>query len=136
MEATASGNVGPGSRGGTSRRQGEAADQALQPLATVTPVGIRLPTLAARLVYGVTATGPSAGLVARLAQWWEAVRERLGPSTTRGIHGEHGPEHQSRRTPWMPRMGQLVPPSRVTVRLASSPPSHRKSTPSDRGWGL
>ena len=36
----------------------------------------------------------------------------------------------------MQRMVECVQPYPSTVRLASSPPYHRKDTPLERGWGL
>ena len=45
MDAKALVKVGPFARGGKSRMQVDAADHDFQPLATVTPVGIFLPTL-------------------------------------------------------------------------------------------
>jgi hypothetical protein len=88
--------------------QVDAADHALQPRATVTPVGLFLPTLEELLVYGVTSQVTSDCLGDRLAQWWEAVRERFAPSTTLVSNLDNGPEHHSRRTPFMQRMVQVV----------------------------
>jgi Rhodopirellula transposase DDE domain len=36
----------------------------------------------------------------------------------------------------MPRLVECVQPDRVTLRLADSPPSHRKDNPIERCWGL
>jgi Rhodopirellula transposase DDE domain len=126
--------VGPFARGGKSRRQVEAADHDFQPLATVTPVGICLPTLDELCVYGVTSKVTSDWLGDRLAQWWEAVRERFAPITTLVIKVDNGPENHSRRTQWMQRMVQFVQQYRVPVRLAYDPPSHSKSNPIERCW--
>ena len=136
MDAKASVTVGPCARGGKSRRQGEAADHAFQPLATVTPVGIFLPTWEELFGYGVTSTGTSDCLVDRLAQWWEAVRERLAHITTLVINVDNGPENHSRRTQFMQRMVQFVQQYRVTVRLAYYPPYHSKYNPIERCWGI
>src|SRR5262245_60921078 len=91
MDAKAIVKVGPFARGGQSRRQVEAADHDCQPLATVTPVGIFLPTWEELFVYGVTSTVTSACLVDCLAQWWEAVRERFAHITTLVINVDNGP---------------------------------------------
>jgi hypothetical protein len=128
--------VGPFARGGKSRRQVEAADHDFQPLATVTPVGICLPTLDELCVYGVTSKVTSDWLGDRLAQWWEAVRERFAPITTLVIKVDNGPENHSRRRQWMQRMVQFVQQYRVPVRLAYDPPSHSKSNPIERCWGI
>jgi len=74
--------VGPFARGGKSRVLVQAADHDFAPAATVTPVGILLPTLGELFVYGVTSKVTSDCLVDRLAQWWGAVRERFAHITT------------------------------------------------------
>ena len=75
-------------------------------------------------------------LVDRLAQWWESVRERFAAMTTLVITLDNGPEHQSRRTQCMQRIVDCVPQDSVTVRLASSPPSHSQYNPIARCWGI
>jgi DDE family transposase len=136
MDAKATVKVGPCARGGKARVQGQAADHDWQPLATVTPGGIFLPTLEELLVYGVTSKVTSDCLVDRLAQWWEAVRERFAHMTTLVINLDTGPEHQSRRPQCMQRSVDVVQPYHVTVRLASDPPYHSKYHPIERGWGI
>jgi len=91
MDAKASVKVGPFARGGKSRVQVDAADHDLQPEATVTPVGILLPTSHALFVYGITAKVTSDCLVDRLVQWWETVRERFAHITTLVINLDNGP---------------------------------------------
>ena len=136
MDAKATVKIGPFARGGKRRLQVEAADHDCAPAATLTPVGIVLPTWGELVVYGVTATVTSAGLVDRLAQWWEGGRERFAPIPTLGLTGENGPENQSRRTQFMQRLVECVQPYRVTIRLAYSPPYHRKDNPIERCWGI
>jgi hypothetical protein len=136
MDAKAIVKVGPFARGGTSRIQVDAADHDFQPLATVTPVGIFLPTCDELFVYGVTSKVTSDCLVDRLAQWWEAVRERFAPLTTLVINVDNGPENQSRRTQCMQRMVQFVQQYCVIVRLAYDPPYHSKYNPIERCWGI
>lgn len=85
---------------------------------------------------GVTAQVTRDGLVDRLAPWWEAVRARCAPLPPLVIHGENGPEHQSRRTQWMQRLVECVQPDHVLVRRASSPPSPSTDNPLARCWGL
>jgi hypothetical protein len=122
MDAKATVKVGPCARGGKRRRQGEAADHAFAPEATLTPVGLFLPTLGAWFVYGGTSQVTRDGLVERLVQWSEAVRGRFAPITTLVIKVAKGPENHSRRTQCMQRLVAFVQPSRVTIRLAYSPP--------------
>src|SRR5215510_2247792 len=92
MDAKAIVKVGPFARGGKSRGHVEAADHDLQPEATVTPVGILLPTSNELFVYGITSKVTSDCLVDRLIQWWETVRERFTHMTTLVIHLDNGPE--------------------------------------------
>jgi hypothetical protein len=61
-------------------------------------VGLLLPTSHAWFVYGITAKVTSDGLVARLVQWGETIRERFAHMTTLVIKLENGPENHSRRT--------------------------------------
>jgi Rhodopirellula transposase DDE domain len=136
MDAKATVKIGPFSRGGKSRLQGAAADHDFAPEATVTPGGICLPTLAELFLYGVTSPVPSACLVARLAQWWETVRERFSHSTTLVVNRDNGPKNHSRRTPVMQRLVDFVRHYRVTVRLAYYPPYHSKYNPIERCWGI
>jgi transposase len=136
MDAKATVKVGPFARGGKSRVQVQAADHDFKPLATVTPVGIFLPTLDELFVYGVTSKVTSDCLVDRLIQWWEAVRERFVSITTLVINVDNGPENHSRRTQFMQRMVEFVQQYRITVRLAYYPPYHSKYNPIERCWGI
>src|SRR5215813_59023 len=63
MDAKAIVKVGPFARGGKSRVPVEATDHDFQPEATVTPVGIFLPTLDELFVYGITSKVTSDCLV-------------------------------------------------------------------------
>jgi Rhodopirellula transposase DDE domain len=136
MDAKATVKVGPFARGGKSRLQVEAADHAFAPEATVTPVGLFLPTLAELCVYAVTSKGTRDGLGDRRAQWWEAVRARFAPVTTLVIHLDNGPENHSRRTPFMQRLVDFVQSYRLHGRLVYYPPSPSKYTPVERCWGI
>ena len=68
MDAKATVKVGPFARAGKSRALVAAVDHDFQPTATLTPVGIFLPTLDELLVYGVTSKVTSDCLVDRFAQ--------------------------------------------------------------------
>ena len=136
IDAKATVKIGPFSRGGKSRVAVAAADHDFAPEATVTPVGILLPTLAELFVYGVTSKVPSDCLVDRLVQWWEAVRERFAHITTLVINLDNGPENHSRRTQFMQRLVDFVQQYHVTVRLGYYPPYHSKYNPIERCWGI
>ena len=136
MDAKATVKVGPFARGGKSRLQVDAADHDFAPEATITPVGIFLPTLGELFVYGVTSKVTSDCLVDRLAQWWEVVRERFAHITTLVINLDNGPENHSRRTQFMQRLVTFVQQYQLTVRLAYYPPYHSKYNPIERCWGI
>jgi hypothetical protein len=82
IDAKATIKVGPFARGGKSRVATEAADHDFQPTATVTPVGIFLPSSDELFVYMITSKVTSDCLVDCLIGWWEQVRSRLAPITT------------------------------------------------------
>src|SRR5262249_9691865 len=113
-----------------------AADHALHPEATVTPVGLFLPALDALCLYGITSKVPSDCRVACLGRWWEGVADRFAPLTTLVIHLDHGPENHRRRTQCMPRRVDFAHHTGWTVRLAYSPPYHSTYTPIERCWGI
>jgi len=136
MDAKATVTVGPFARGGKNRVQGHAADHDCAPAATLTPVGIFLPTLGELFVYGVTSKVTSDCLADCLAQWWETVRERFTHITTLVLNLDNGPEHHSRRTQCMQRLVAFVQQYQLTVRLAYSPPYHSKYHPIERCWGI
>jgi hypothetical protein len=136
MDAKAIVKVGPCARGGKKRVQVDAADHDGKPLAPVTPVGLFLPTLEERLLYGVPSQGPSDCLGDRLTQGGEAVCDRFAPIPTLVLKLDNGPEKHRRRTQGMQRLVALVPQYPLTVRLAYTPPSHSKDTPLERCGGF
>ena len=136
IDAKATVKIGPFSRGGKSRVAVAAADHDFAPEATVTPVGLFLPSLGELFVYGVTSKVTSDCLVDRLAQWWEAVRERFAHITTLVINLDNGPENHSRRTQFMQRLVDFVQHYHVTVRLAYYPPYYSTYNPVERCWGI
>jgi len=131
IDAKATVKIGPFTRGGKNRVQVHAADHDFAPEATVTPVGIFLPTTGELFVYEVMSKVTSDGLVDRLTQWWEAVRERFAYITTLVLNLDNGTENHSRRSQFMQRLVAFVQPYHLTVRLAYYPPYH-KQVQSDR----
>ena len=136
MDAKATVKIGPFARGGKTRAHVAAADHDFHPVATLTPVGIFLPTLDELFIYGVTSKVTSDCLVDRLAQWWESVRERFAHITTLVVNVDNGPENHSRRTQFMQRLVDFVQQYKVTVRLAYYPPYYSKYNPIERCWGI
>ena len=136
LDAKATVKIGPFARGGKSRVQVAAADHDFAPAATVTPVGLFLPTWDELFVYSVTSKVTSDCLVDRLTQWWESVRERFAHITTLVINLDNGPENHSRRTQFMQRMVTFVRQYHLQVRLVYYPPYHSKYNPIERCWGI
>ena len=136
MDAKALVKMGPFARGGKSRALVAAVDHDFHPEATLTPVGIFLPTFDELFVYGVTSKVTSDCLADRLVQWWESVRTRFPHITTLVLNVDNGPENHSRRTQFMQRMVEFVQQYQVTMRLAYYPPYHSKYNPIERCWGI
>ena len=136
MDAKASVKVGPFARGGKSRVLTKAADHDFKPVATVTPVGIFLPSSDELFLYGVTSKVTSDCLVDRLVDWWESVKERFSHITTLLINLDNGPESHSRRTQFMQRLVAFAQRSHLTIRLAYYPPYHSTYNPIERCWGI
>jgi transposase len=136
LDAKATVKVGPFARGGKSRVLTKAADHDFQPVATVTPVGIFLPSSDELFLYGVTSKVTSDCLVDRLVDWWESVKERFAHITTLLINLDNGPESHSRRTQFMHRLVEFAQHSHLTIRLAYYPPYHSKYNPIERCWGI
>jgi transposase len=136
MDAKALVKIGPFARGGKSRALVAAVDHDFHPEATLTPVGIFLPTFDELFVYGVTSKVTSDCLADRLVQWWESVRTRFPHMTTLVLNVDNGPENHRRRTQFMQRMVEFVQQYQVTMRLAYYPPYHSKYNPIERCWGI
>ncbi len=135
MDAKATVKVGPFARGGKSRVATSAADHDFDPAATVTPVGIFLPSSDELFVSGVTSKVTSDCLVDRLVDWWETVKERFADITTLVINLDNGPESHSRRTQFMQRLVEFAQRSHLTIRLAYYPPYHESRTTRLSGAG-
>ena len=136
IDAKATVKVGPFARGGKSRIPTEAADHDFQPAATVTPVGIFLPTEDELFLYGMTSKVTSDCVVDCLVRWWETVRARFGHISMLVINLDNGPENHSRRTQFMHRIVAFVQQYGLAVRLAYYPPYHSKYNPVERCWGI
>ena len=136
MDAKATVKIGPFARGGKSRVAVAAVDHDFAPDATLTPVGIFLPTTDELFLYGVTSKVTSDCLVDRLVQWWDTVRERYAHITTLVLNLDNGPENHSRRTQFMQRLVEFVQQYHINIRLAYYPPYHSKYNPIERCWGI
>ncbi len=136
IDAKATVKVGPFARGGKSRTETAACDHDFKPSATVTPVGILVPTTDEAFVYQVSSKVTSDCLVDCLTRWWEAVHGRFARITTLLINLDNGPENHSRRTQFMYRLVEFVRHYGISVRLAYYPPYHSKYNPIERYWGI
>jgi transposase len=136
MDTKATVKVGPFARGGKSRVVTKAYDHDFHPDATVTPVGIFLPTLDELFLYAVTSKATSDCLVDRLVDWWESVKERFPHIKTLVINLDNGPECHSHRTQFMQRLLEFVQKYQMTIRLAYYPPYHSKYNSVERCWGI
>jgi len=136
MDTKATVKVGPFARGGKNRIPTFACDHDFHPEATVSPVGIFLPTYDELFLYAVTSKVTSDCLVDRLVDWWETVKERFPHIKTLVINLDNGPECQSHRTQFMQRLLDFTQKYQITVRLAYYPPYHSKYNPVERCWGV
>lgn len=136
MDAKAIVKIGPFARGGKNRVLTKAADHDFEAQATVTPVGIFLPTLDEFFLYGVTSKVTSDCLVDRLTQWWESVKKRFHQIKTLVINLDNGPENNSHRTQFMQRLLEFAQNYHITIRLAYYPPYHSKYNTVERCWGI
>ena len=131
MDAKATVKVGPFSRGGRSRVEVKAADHDFAPEASVTLVGIFLPEHDDLYLYGVTSRVTSDGLVDRLEEWWEGVKERFARVTHLVINLDNGPEcHigyiRQPKDAVLYRMALFAFCTGLKITLAYYPPYHSK----------
>ena len=136
IDAKATVNLGPFSRGGKSRVAEQALDHDFKTDQHVTPVGILLPASNELFVYGVTSKVTSDCIVDCLYQWWSEVSSRFGSITTLVINLDNGPENHSRRSQFMQRLVEFVRDTGLCVQLAYYPPYHSKYNPIERCWGV
>ncbi len=136
MDAKATVQVGPFSRGGRSRVAVQAADHDFRPTATVTPVGLLLPEYDELFLSVVTSTVTSDCLVDQVEQWWATVRGRFAHITTLVLNLDNGPENHSHRTQFMARLVGFAQQTGLRVQLAYYPPYHSKYNPIERCWGI
>src|SRR6266516_4553662 len=108
IDAKATVKVGPFARGGKSRSHTKACDHDFKPAASVTPVGIFLPTTDELFIFEITSKVTSDCLVDCLVQWWESVQGRFAQITTLVINLDNGPENHSRRTQFLHRIVAFV----------------------------
>ncbi len=136
LDAKATVKVGPFARGGKSRIPTHAVDHDFHPAATVTPLGLFIPSLDELFLYGITSKVTSDCVVDCLERWWETEQERFEPISMLVLNLDNGPENQSRRTQFMHRLVEFVERTGLVVRLAYYPPYHSKYNSVERCWGI
>ncbi len=136
MDAKARVNIGPFSRGGSSRVEVKASDHDFKPKAILTPVGIFLPQFDDLFIYMVTSRVTADCLVDCLQRWWDCVSQRFAQIDTLVINLDNGPENHSRRTQFMKRLLEFAKEYGLTICLAYYPPYHSKYNPVERCWGI
>lgn len=136
LDAKATVKVGPFARGGKSRIPTYASDHDFQPTATVTPVGLFVPSLDELFLYGITSKVTSDCVVDCLERWWETEQERFEHISVLVLNLDNGPENHSRRTQFMHRLVEFVERTGLVVRLAYYPPYHSKYNAVERCWGI
>lgn len=136
LDAKATVKVGPFARGGKSRIPTHAVDHDFHPAATVTPVGLFVPSLDELFLYGITSKVTSDCVVDCLERWWESEQERFEHISMLVLNLDNGPENHSRRTQFMHRLVEFVERTGLVVRLAYYPPYHSKYNSVERCWGI
>jgi len=136
VDAKATVKVGPFARGGKSRIPTHAVDHDFHPAATVTPLGLFVPSLDELFLYGITSKVTSDCVVDCLERWWKTEQERFEHISMLVLNLDNGPENHSRRTQFMHRLVEFVERTGLVVRLAYYPPYHSKYNSVERCWGI
>ena len=135
LDAKATVNIGPFSRGGPSRTGTEAADHDFKPAGTLTPFGLLLPEHDELELY-FTATKVSSDFIADvLEEWWARVKGRFAAVKELVVDLDNGPESNGCRSQFLHRMVEFARAQQVTVVLTYYPPYHSKYNPIERCWG-
>ncbi len=128
--------IGDCSRGGSSRAEVAAADHDFKPQGLLTPFGLWLPRYDELFMYFSPSKITSDFIVDRLDEWWRQVKPRFPQVCMLVLNQDNGPEHHSRRTPFMKRIIAFAATHQLIVRLAYYPPYHSKYNPIERCWGV
>jgi hypothetical protein len=139
LDAKATVQIGPFSRGGCSRTGNAGADHDFQPSGQLTPFGIFVPEYDELELYFTHSKVSSDFIVDALDEWWQRNQERFEAvcAVRRLIVDlDNGPENQSRRTQFLYRMVQFAQKHQLLVQLVYYPPYHSKYNPIERCWGI
>jgi hypothetical protein len=136
IDAKASVQVGPFSRGGKSRVIVRAADHDFQYEDILTPIGIFLPEYDDIKFYFSNSHITSDFIVDCMHDFWSVAKPQFPNVRTLIINLDNGPENNSRRTQFMNRLTQFADEFQIDVQLAYYPPYHSKYNPVERVWGV
>ena len=137
IDCKATVNIGPYSRGGTTRGGAKAADHDMGCREKYTPFGIvdeDHGTL--HLRFGSSAK-TSDFIVDGLQAWWEQLPSaRREACSLLQIKADNGPESNGQRTQFLHRMVQFADAIGTPIQLLYYPPYHSKYNPVERCWGI
>jgi len=129
--------LGEFSRGGLTRGEIQACDHDLGGQAQYSPCGLVAEATGQLSITFGSAAQPRDCIV----EVWEARGQALPAHEPRApaplqLQMDNGPESSGRRPPVLHRLGQVADAMGQPIQFLSFPPSHRKYTPSERGWGI
>jgi hypothetical protein len=136
LDAKATINIGPFSRGGASRTGTQAADHDFTPEGRLTPFGIYLPQEGALDLYFTSSKVSSDFIVDMLEAWWLAHRADHPHVRELVLDLDNGPENSGQRSQFLYRLVCFAQKYQLRLRLAYYPPYHSKYNPIERCWGV
>lgn len=137
MDCKATVNIGPYSRGGTTRGDNKAADHDMGCEEKYAPFGIvDEDTGQLKVMFGRSAK-TSDFIVDSLEDWWARLplSEREETSLIQ-IKADNGPESNGRRTQFLHRIVAFSDAIGKPIQLLYYPPYHSKYNPVERCWGI
>jgi hypothetical protein len=135
MDAKASVELGPFSRGGQSRVEVEAADHDFGSECSLTPFSILLPQYGDLFTSFLVSKITSDYIWDRLEELWTEWEMSYRPSTL-VINQDNGPENSSRRTQFIKRAVGFANQHGVSISLAYYLPATANTTPLNGPMGL
>ena len=136
IDAKATVNVGPFSRGGKSRQSVKAVDHDFSADEKLTPYGIFIPDTNESWLWFAQSGSTTADFIAdRIEEIWPELKSRYSPHTLI-LNIDNGPDSSGVRTQWLNRLVQFSDKIGVEIQLAYYPPYHSKYNPIERVWGI
>lgn len=136
VDAKATINLGPFSRGGYSRVGTRGADHDFKPMGRLTPFGIFLPEHDDLSLYFTASKVTADFIVDTLTEWWQSVRADFAHVDTLVVDLDNGPENNGTRSQFLQRLVDFSHQFGLTLRLTYYPPYHSKYNPIERCWGV